>query len=137
MSGVAIYVEPLAAEVMEKGITDGVLAAEVERRLRQAGVEVFNIESPKPAPGDPVLYLTVDFLIDEHIGQFFYAIRLELTQSVHLERDDGVPVLHAPTWSVGGVGVYNKGWRAAIVEDVLAFSDDFIDAYFAANPVQN
>ncbi len=131
---VYIYVEPLAPEVESKGITSGVLSAEVERRLRQAGIAVASFEIPDSIPGTPTLYLQVNALADEYIEQCTYAIRLELTQTVRLERNlDSTPI-HAPTWGVGGVGIRLKGWRQAIIDDVLGYVDQFIDAYFLANP---
>jgi hypothetical protein len=134
IQSVYIFVEPLAAEVENKGITHEVLAAEVERRLRQAGVGVTSFESPDSIPGTPTLYLQVTALTEEHIEQCTYAIRLELTQSVHLDRNPALTPFHAPTWGAGGVGIQLKGWRQAIIDDVISYVDQFVDAYFLANP---
>jgi len=32
------------------------------------------------------------------------------------------------------VGVYAKGWRQAMLDDVVTYTDEFIDAFLAANP---
>ncbi|MDH3215231.1 MAG: hypothetical protein OEN01_02935 [Candidatus Krumholzibacteria bacterium] len=134
LAGVSIYVEPPAKALEEKGMTDFVLEVEVERRLKEAGVPVLDFDIQDPPPGMPTLYLEVTAVIDEAVEQISYAIRLELTQSVRLERDPTSDGLYAPTWSVGGVGVYAKGWREAIIDDVLSYTDQFINAYFSANP---
>jgi hypothetical protein len=131
---VYIYVEPLNEEVESKGITDDVLAAEVERRLREAGIAVAGYDSPDSIPGSPTLYLQVNALADEYIEQCTYAIRLELVQAVRLERNPDSTPFHAPTWGVGGVGIHLKGWRQALIDTVIGYVDQFIDAYFLANP---
>ena len=134
LEGVYIFVEPMLPEVEERGITDAVLAAEVERRLRAAGVEVLDVESTDAAPPYlPTLYVDVTALVEDGIEQCVYGIRIELIQSVKLERDDTLPALHAPTWSVTGVGIHTRGWRQAILNDTGDFVDEFADAFLQAN----
>lgn len=134
LGGVMIRVEPTAEELADKGMTDFVFAVEIERRLKEAGIAVINPEASEPEPGRPTLYLEVTALIDDYVDQVSYAIRLELTQAVRLDRDLDSKEFHVATWSVGGMGVYAKGWRQAMIDDVLGYTDEFIDAYFKANP---
>ena len=136
LPGVAIFVEPVTKELEEKGMTTFVFSVEVERRLKQAGVRVLNIEFDKPVAGNPTLYLAVTAVIDEYVDHCAYSIRLELTQNVALERRPSTTVEAIATWSTGGVGVYAKGWRQAILDDVGDYTDQFIDAYLAANSGQ-
>jgi len=131
---VSVWVDSLAANVADKGITAGVLGAEVVGRLKSAGIEVLNLDATQPVAGAPTLYLVVVTLMDEGVDQVVYSIRLSLTQAVRLDRDPDILVPLAPTWSVSGVGVALSGWRDAMIADVLAYTDQFIDAYFAANP---
>jgi hypothetical protein len=134
IQSIYIYVEPLNEAIRSKGITDDVLSAEVERRLREAGIPVTSYESPDSIPGSPTLYLQVNALADEYIEQCTYAIRLELVQAVRLERNPDSTPFYAPTWGVGGVGTHLKGWRHALIDTVIGYVDQFIDAYFLANP---
>jgi hypothetical protein len=134
LPGVQIYVEPMSKDMEEKGMTDFVLSVEVERRLKEAGVAILRPEVDDPTPGSPMLYLTVTTVFDELVEQCAYAIRLELTQTVHLDRDPDSTLDNVATWSVGGVGVYSKGWHQAIIDDVLGYTDQFIEAYFTTNP---
>lgn len=134
LDGVYIYVEPLAPEVVEKGVTDVVLGAEVERCLRQAEIPVlYPTDDGQQTPGTPTLYLQVTALVGEHVDECVYAIRLELIQQVRLERDEDAPAFPIATWSVGGVGAGARKWRQAIIDDVLAFTDRFVESYVAAN----
>jgi len=132
---VYIYVEPLSPEVESRGITSDVLAAHVERRLREAGIDISSFELPDSVPGSPTLYLQVNALVDEYIEQCTYAIRLELTQAVRLERIPDATPFFAPTWGTGGITIHLMGWRQAIIDDVIRYVDQFIDAYFLENPV--
>jgi hypothetical protein len=135
INSVYIFVEPLNEEVENKGITQDVLSAEVERRLREAGIAVAGFDSPDSIPGSPTLYLQVNALADEYIEQCTFSIRLELLQTVHLERNPDSTPFHAPTWGVGGVGIHLTGWRQALIDTVLGYVDQFIDSYFLANPI--
>lgn len=134
LPGVAIHVARLAVDIESLGITSGVLRVEVERRLKASGLTVLHPDVQEPVPGDPTLYLDVTAVIEDPPDQISYAIRLELTQTVRLDRDASFQIFHVATWSVGGVAVYAKGWRRAIIEDVVGYTDEFVSAYFAANP---
>jgi hypothetical protein len=131
---ISVWVDTLAANVADKGITAGVLGAEVVGRLKSAGIEVLNLDATQPVAGAPTLYLVVITLMEEGVDQVVYSIRLSLTQAVRLDRDPNVLVPLAPTWSVSGVGVAMSGWRDAMIADVVNYTDQFIDAYFRANP---
>ncbi len=133
LSGIAIFVEPVATDMGEKGMTTFVFSVEIERRLKEAGVRVLHLDYDDPIDGNPTLYLVVTAVIDEHVEHCAYSIRLELTQTVQLERNPDVTVVGVPTWSTGGVGVYGKGWRQAVIDDVGGYMDQFIEAYAAAN----
>lgn len=131
---VSVWVDSLAPIVADKGITAGVLGAAVVAQLKSAGIDVLNLDATQPVPGAPTLYLVVVTLMDEGVDQVVYSIRLSLAQAVRLDRDPDVLVPLAPTWSVSGVGVAMSGWRDAMIADVVNYTDQFIDAYFAANP---
>lgn len=131
---VSVWVDSLAPIVADKGITAGVLGAEVVAQLKSAGIEVLNLDPTQPVPGAPTLYLVVVTLMEEGVDQVVYSMRLSLAQAVRLDRAPDVLVPLAPTWSVSGVGVAMSGWRDAMITDVINYTNQFIDAYFAANP---
>lgn len=135
LSGVAIFVEPLPPDVVTSGMTPEMLSGEVERRLRQAGVPVLSIDAQDPSSGNPVLYVQATVLLRDVPEQATCAIRMEVLQDLTLERGGRVLTLRAPTWGVGGVGIYTRRWRQALIDDVVAFTDQFVVAYVAANPV--
>lgn len=135
LEGVYVYVEPLGSEVEEKGITQSVLSAQVELRLREAGIPVFYSDADSLVVWPtPMLYLQVTALPGHFVDECVYAIRLELTQAVRLDRDGDVPAFPAATWADGGVGIGGRGWRQTLIDDVVGFTDHFIASYVAANP---
>lgn len=135
LPGVSIHVEPPVAALADHGITTDVLSTQVEHHLRDGGVPVLNPDSKPTVPGQPTLVVTVTPIYDEYADQCIYAIRVELIQTVHLARihDPDAPTVLATTWSTGGIGVESKGWRDALIEDVGAFVDTFVDAFAASN----
>jgi len=133
LPGVAIFVEPVAKDLEETGMAAFVFRVEIERRLKEAGVRVLNLEYDDPVDGDPTLYLVVTAVVDEYVEHCAYSIRLELTQTVRLERNPDLAVVGVPTWSTGGVGVQGKGWRQAMMDDVGGYVDQFIDTFERTN----
>ena len=134
VTGIIIAVDSLSRAVEESGVTTTVLAVEIERVLREAGITVVDSSLTVPPPGSAVLHLAVTTLLDRYVDHVTYAIRLELKQAVRLERDPELPPILVPTWSIDGIGYFGSGWRRALVEDVAAFTSDFARAYAAANP---
>ena len=133
LGGVAIAVEPVDSALADKGMTTFVFSVQLERALKDRGVPVLNIEGGETAPGDPTLYLTVTAVVDDRVDHCAYSLRLELTQNVNLERNPVTRLVRVPTWTIGGVGVYGKGWRQAMLDDLVRFTDEFALAYEAAN----
>ena len=136
LSSVVVYVDSLTTEMEEEGVTQFMLHSHIVRRLKDAGMEVLNtnagVEIPETAP---MLYVNVTATIDKHVDFVAYGIRVELTQGVRLERDPETAVFYVPTWSTGGVGVLTKRWQEALLEDVLEYTDEFVEALVEANPV--
>ncbi|UCH84448.1 MAG: hypothetical protein JSW50_01795 [Candidatus Latescibacterota bacterium] len=135
LPGVMVYVDSLAQHLVVRGMTEDVFRVEIERRLLEGGVKLLNPAVDGAVPGNPILYLGITTLFDEGVERCHYAIRLELTQTARLERNPGFAVFNVPTWSVGGIGVYQIEWRKAMIDDVLGFTEEFIEAFFMANPL--
>jgi hypothetical protein len=134
LAGVAIEVVPTAPQLDERGMTAYVIEAEVERRLKEAGIPVLQPDAPELVPGLQTLYVEVLGIVDEYSDQCTWSVRVEVDQAVRLERNpDTIPFL-SPTWSATGLGYQTKEWRKGIINDVLAYTDRFIEAFTAANP---
>jgi hypothetical protein len=136
LSGIegVVSVDTLSSELPLKGITRDAIRLKVEGALRAAGVPVLQFPPNEPLPGNPVLYLAVTTIFDEVERTCIGGRRLELVQTARLERRPDVVVRGAPTWGVGGAAQYSKFWWDEVMEDIGAFTSEFIDAYNRANP---
>jgi hypothetical protein len=134
LRGVMIHVEPPAEELEAVGITAFLISTAVEKHLKEAGVPVFPAGDPEMAPGFPAIYVQVIAVFDEFSKECRWAIRVELNQFVRLERNPDTLAVAASTWSVGGLGYQTKDWRQGLINDVLTYTDQFIEAFAAANP---
>lgn len=134
ITDIAVYVEPLAPEIEEQGITAGVVGAAVVARLKESGLSVPNIDATVLDPTAPTLHVDILTVAQEGADQVIYSIRVEFTQTVRLDRDPGIVVYRVPTWSIGGVAIGAREWRDSMLNDVRAYTDEFIKAYIAANP---
>jgi hypothetical protein len=133
--GVVVYIDTLSSGMPQRGITRDVLKLKLGRYVRDAGIPVFEVPLEERIPGDPVLLLGVTAVFDEANRKCVCSVRLEFTQTVRLDRNPGYVVFGVPTWSVGRVGLYTNRWREELIEDVYTLVDEFIDAYYRANPV--
>lgn len=129
---VAVFVDSLPDNVEERGITAGVLGAHMISRLKEGGIEVVNLDPTVPTPGAPQLNAVVIMTLDETVNTVVCSIRMELIQAVRLERDADA-LVPAATWSISGIAVYGEDWRDAIVNDIIAYTGDFVYAYDLAN----
>jgi hypothetical protein len=116
------------------GLAREQLQAEVESKLRIAGITVLTFDQPGPYLGVEV---TIDASNDIAGAQtfYFYDMNIELHQSVLLDRNNAIRA-DAPTWSLGAIGVSADGPRAtrAIRDFIRDAVDRFLDAYLSVNP---
>ena len=135
LPGVAIVVDSLSTEMLEKGMIPEVFRIKIVLKLMEAGIPILDPEAEQPVPGNPVLLLGITTVFDDAAGQCMYGICLELTQTVHLARNPFLVADNVPTWSVEGIGISGARWRDALIDDVLGFTEEFVDAFTEANPI--
>jgi hypothetical protein len=135
LTGVDVVVAKMSGHAADAGITQVWGETYLEERLTEAGVPLLTLEERLQTPGFPYLFLTVTVTrVGEH-PLFAYTVRLELQQSVLLDRDRTIHA-PAPTWSSAAKLGYAGELKveAAIKEIVGAMAGEFITAYAAANP---
>ena len=133
IEGVAIFVDSVSTELFDGGIRSDNLAAEVERVLREEGIAVLK-EHSDPVPGSPTLYVEVVAVMQEAPEMVAFSVRMELMQTVLLERAPEEESRLLTTWGTGGTGLYGREWRTALIDDVVVYAQEFAAAYWAANP---
>ena len=113
------------------GLTEATIRTDVELKLRQAGIHVL----AKPLETDFAIVLVSILSIERPTGGFAYSIKLEIAQRVRLDRAPRSQVA-GKTWGardvVGVVGT--DRFVHVIRENVKDMTDEFLNAYLAANP---
>ena len=121
---VAVHVEALRPEVEGDGLTQAQIKADVEQRLREAGIQVNDAATA-------TLIVNVNAVL---VGQGapVYAVSAQ----VDFEQDVVVRGLDAPasTWSIGGMAAVGRANLPMVRDLVRSKVDKFIDAYFSVNP---
>lgn len=133
LDGLLVIVEDLGAEVERDGLTRDQLQADVELRLRKAGIRVVKRDDAAATPGAPYLYVNLNALKHPDVALYVYALGLELTQRVTLVRDPKITAF-AVTWSVRRVGTIGAQRLGDLRSTVTDYVDRFINAYLEQNP---
>jgi len=130
IKGVGVVVEDLAQDAEQEGFTTLLVQADVEQKLRAAGITVLAEEELAKTPCIPYLYVNIFTFRETEL--YAYHITLELKQMVALIRKSGVQQ-SAATWKIssgGTVGAMKLRELRAFVKDAV---DRFISAWKAAN----
>jgi hypothetical protein len=131
IKGVGVVVEDLSQNAEQEGFTTQLVQADVEQKLRAAGIRVLTDDALMKTPGMPYLYVNIFTFRDAEL--YAYHITLELRQMVSLVRKTGVKQ-SVGTWKVscgGTVGAKKLiDLRTFVLDDV----SQFISAYKSVNP---
>jgi hypothetical protein len=130
ITGFYVSIENLDPAIEKEGLTTNQIRADVERRLRAAGINVLTKEQASQAAGRPLL--RIDLMIGNRQGLYPYALDIGAHQRVRLERDPAA-IVHATTWSVGSAGIANLSTIQSTVMDRI---DEFINAWLSVNSRQ-
>jgi len=135
LSGVLVLVQDLSPRIEEAGLTKSELQADVEQRLRWAGIRVLGREEWRGTTGWPVLYVQVSLHTPHKVDIFSLYIHVQLFEHVALERDPTIKI-PALTWApTAYVGTSGKRYlKRGIQHQVRDQVDQFIAAYRSANP---
>jgi len=134
LTGVHVVVHEVGGEAEREGLSRLSLQADVEQRLRRAGLRVFTPTEAMASVGRPTLELRVSLARAPEAPQLYlYSVDLALRQQIRLVRDRMVES-YAVTWSenreVGGVGATQL---SRVREVVRSRVDQFVAAWQAVN----
>ena len=128
LTPLSIVVEDLAPVAQANGLSTPALQAEVERRVRQAGISI----TP-----DADAYLYIHVIVADPGGSLPlpYFVAVSVMQEVTLPRGVRTRIpLQCETWGLNRIGLVSAvQLRAAITARVDDFVDQFIAAYKAVN----
>ena len=136
LKGVEVVVEPLKAAIEQNGLTQTSIQTDVELKLRQVGIPVLSQSERINAPGAPYLYIDLTMLDIEvqKAHGYAYALKVELNQTVRLDRDPSIVCLGSPTWSMHSVGTVDRSNIRQVRDSIKDHVDRFINAYLSVNP---
>ena len=121
---VAVQVEALRPEVESDGLTQAQIKADVEQRLREAGIQVND-------GATATLIVNVNaVLVGQGAPVYAVSAQVDFEQDVVVRGLDAT----ARTWSIGGIAAVGKANLPMVRDFVRGKVDKFIDAYFSVNP---
>jgi hypothetical protein len=130
--GVRLVIEELDQET-KTILSERQIQTDIELRLRRNGIRVLSEEEWLKSPGSPYLYLNTDVVRSETTGVYSYSYRLELNQTVLLDRDPQFRML-AITWLKTNMGYAGSRVAASAIREAIGDTvDRFCNDFLAAN----
>ena len=138
LPGVLVSVH-VSGRDLPDGISDDLIASDIERDLRRGGVAVLDEEAMKKTPGAPVLQVSVVMVLASSANGaplgFGYAIQVQVVENVTLERGRAETHVGATTWqrpmTIAVASI--DGAALAVDHDVREEIAKFADAWRAVN----
>jgi len=129
LTTVSVVVEDLSEIAKKSGLVGATLQADVERRLRQAGISV-------TSDADAYVYVHVTVADPGPSLPLPYLVEVALMQEVTLPR--GVKTrtpLQTATWWLNSLGMSGPDrLRSGVSDKVAEFADNFVRAFRSVNP---
>ena len=134
LTGVHVVVNELSDEAEREGLSRSSLQAELESRLRQAGLRVLTVTEALTSVGRPTLEVRVSVMTSGEAPQLYvYSVDLALRQHIRLTRDRTIES-YAVTWSENReVGVVRATRLSAVRDALRAKVNQFITAWQTVN----
>ena len=131
LRGVSVLVERISDAAQRDGLLADQIQTDVEVKLRQAGIPV--LTSAESSTDSPYLYVNPQ-LFKNTVGLYVYNLEVRLDQAVSLRRQPSISTT-APTWSATAqYGTVAPAALGSVRDRIRDLTDQFINAYLAANP---
>lgn len=132
LTGFAVIVEDVGSK-KTAGVEPDKIKANVEAKLKAAGIKVLSAADAAKAPGNPHLSVNLDSVTAKD-NTVSFELTVAVLQGCTLARDASMKVPVCLTWSRGKVGRANSGIPAFIDQQVASEVDTFLKAYAEVNP---
>ncbi len=138
LKGVEVLVEELKPELEDFNLTMIEVQADVESKLRNAGIEVLSREdNEKIQPlRKPYLYVKINSLkLPWRRASFAFHVEIALKQQVKLSEHpkDFKKSFYAPTWNTNFMGTVSGSNVPEIRDSVKGLMDQFVNDYLKEN----
>jgi len=132
LSGVRVYVHPVAKEVEAGGLSTAQIQNAVEKQLRAAGISIQS--EPQAADGSAMLMVVVGVVKRPAEEAYLFDVEVSLLQAVHLTRREDPEPFPAQTWGQKALGITGPKRMDLILEPLKARLGDFVNDYLSVNP---
>lgn len=134
LTSVHVVVDDLSPAAERQGITRSGLQADLEGRLRRAGLGVLSATDALKAAGRPTLHLRVELVpFGDPPRLWIYSVDLTLRQRTQLTRDRTIET-YTITWNENRqVGAVEPGGFGAVRDLVRAKVEQFVRAWQTVN----
>jgi hypothetical protein len=132
LTGFAVMVEDVGSK-KTAGVDPAKIKANVEAKLKTAGIKILSEDEAAKAPGNQRLNINLDSITGKD-GTVSFELTLEVLQACSLARDPNMKFTACNTWSRGKVGRANSGIPAFIDQQIASEVDAFLRAYAEVNP---
>jgi len=134
LNGVGVVIENINQETQRDGLDPNQIRADVEIRLRKAGIKVLTGSKYRKESGLPYLDVNVSAVKSKKLDLYAYHIAVEVYQLMTLNRDRNI-VSFSDTWSTGSTGMVDTAnFSKNVKEEIVDTLDRFVNAYLAMNP---
>jgi len=133
LAAVHLHLAVQGEDLAGVNLTEPVLRADIEQRLRDGGLRLLTFEESSREPGVPWLAVYVTVLKSSDWRTRAFMIRIELEQRACLERNPA-QCSSVVTWSSAQIGTVGRRKTKSVNEDVYAAVDEFLAAYHSAQP---
>ena len=135
LTGVHVVVYDMGTERDRERLTRPSLQAELEKRLRRAGLRPLGAAEALKSVGRPTLELRLNLARSRQAHHLYvYSVDLALRQQIQLARSRTIESF-AITWSeLPDVGTVEPAQLSVVLDAVRAKVEQFIAAWQAANP---
>jgi hypothetical protein len=131
--GFVVEVEDVGNKTKPMGVDPAKIKANLESKVKAAGIKVLTEDEGMKAPGAPHLALNLDSLVGKD-GTVAFELTISVLQSCTLARDASMKVPACITWNRARVGRANDKPAAFIDTQIATEIDLFLKAYAEANP---
>jgi hypothetical protein len=142
LTGVAVRVERISQNARQDGLDEKTVQADVEQKLKQAGIAVLTTAQAAQDPGGPTLYISISAkllyypqgVVFDPAGRpyngppYVVATTVSLLQSVMSPRDPKLKLPEAKTWDSGYLTTIDP---ALLKKNARATLGDLVDGFVA------
>jgi hypothetical protein len=132
LSGVYVYVQPVAKEVDAGGLSTTQIQTFVEKQLREAGISLQS--EPQAANGSATLLIVLSTVKRPAEEAYLFDVEVSLLQAIHLARRNDPDPFPGQTWSQKALGITGPRRMELMLEPLKVRVSDFINDYLSVNP---